>query len=275
MRRYLRLFQRFAVRDTLQNRVRSALTVTGVSLGIAVVVAVHLANANAIDSFDQNVRLFSGQADLQISANGLPLDESLVRTLSWIWEEGVMAPVIEGRAGVAREQGSTDVRVYGIDLLSDASFRQYTLENKRDLALDITRDEFIDLLLDPSQIILPASLARRLDLQRGSRLGLLIADSQKEFTVGALLLDEGIATLPETSPFSISLQHSSRLENLALWIVSMCFLRIVLDSARWRPASGASSRQPQSFQSRRILRLKMKRCCVPFATISGRSATSR
>ncbi|MBI2821713.1 MAG: ABC transporter permease [Acidobacteria bacterium] len=195
--RLLSLFHQYILRDLFRNPVRTGLTVTGVALGIAVVVAVHLANARAVESFNDSLLLLGGRADLQITANGLPLDETLISRLAWVWEIGSMSPIVQGGAVLERSQGrpseEQSLQIVGMDLLSDHLFRSYTLRDNRDLSLDVTRDEFIDLLLDPTKIVVPAALAGRLGLVPGSSLPLLVGDARRDFIVGAVLRDSGAA----------------------------------------------------------------------------------
>src|SRR5262245_28385569 len=94
---FLRLFNQYVIRDMMRNRLRAVLTTSGIALGIAVVVAVQLANARAIGAFNDSLRALAGQADLQISANGLPLTEKLITDLAWVWEYGAMSPLVQGR----------------------------------------------------------------------------------------------------------------------------------------------------------------------------------
>ena len=141
---FLQLFHRYIIRDLLRNRPRVVLTISGVALGIGVVVAVQLANARAIAGFEDSLRMLSGQADLEISANGLPLPETLMRDLGWVWDYGSMSPFLEGRA-VLPELNSEPVQVFGVDLLSEEGFRRYVLQDRTDLTHRITRDEFINL----------------------------------------------------------------------------------------------------------------------------------
>ena len=105
---FLRLFHRVIIKDTLHNRLRTLLTLTGVALGIAVVVGVHLANERAVDSFNDSLAIMNGQADLQISANGLDLDETLIGELAWVWDVGVMAAIVEGRLDVNIPQNQSN-----------------------------------------------------------------------------------------------------------------------------------------------------------------------
>ena len=203
---FLRLFYRVIVKDTLHNRLRTLLTLTGVALGIAVVVGVHLANERAVDSFNDSLELLSGRADLQISANGLDLDETLIGELGWVWDVGVMAAIVEGRLDVAAQPDPPNatpidrqsVRLFGIDLLSDAPFRTYLLEedsdeNQSELGMEITRDDFIDLLVEPNAVILPAVLAAQLDVGVGDMVRFLVANRLQEFVVRAILTNAGIA----------------------------------------------------------------------------------
>src|SRR5215470_4657342 len=115
------LFHRYIVRDLMRNRARVALTISGVALGIGVVMAVQLANARAISGFNESLRMIAGQADLQITANGLPLSEDIMKDLGWIWDYGAMSPFLEGRA-VIPALNRESIQVFGVDLLSEAAF---------------------------------------------------------------------------------------------------------------------------------------------------------
>ena len=195
---FFRIFHRMILRDLIGNPVRTLLTLTGVALGIAVVVAVHLANDRAIGSFNDSLRILNGRADLQIAANGLDLDENLVGKLSWVWDVGVMTAIIEGRIDLEIPSDTPfrgeSLRLFGMDLLSDAPFRTYMVtEDGRDLGLDITREDFIDLLVQPDAVIIPAVLADEWGVAVGDTVSFLIANRLREFTVGAILTDEGIA----------------------------------------------------------------------------------
>ena len=206
MIRFLRIFHRVIVKDTLHNRLRTLLTLTGVALGIAVVVGVHLANERAVDSFNESLGILNGQSDLQISANGLDLDETLIGELAWVWDVGVMAAIVDSRLDIIAQPNQQDgtpfnrqsVRLLGIDLLSDAPFRTYLIEdgsgeNLSELGMDISRDDFIDLLVEPNAVILPAVLADQLGVGVGDTVRFLVSNRIQDLVVGAVLMDAGIA----------------------------------------------------------------------------------
>ncbi|MFQ5739571.1 MAG: FtsX-like permease family protein [Acidobacteriota bacterium] len=190
MKSFFLLFHRYILRDLIRKPARGVLTITGVALGIAVVVAVHLSSRQAVGSFTESLRVMSGQSDFQILPNGGPLDEQLVQRLSWLWDFGAMSALVEGR--VALPDGSS-AHVYGVDLLGDTPFRQYVSSDGRSLYSSISQAEFLELLLNPRTIILPERLARRLHVAKGSSLQLLIGDRRVNLVVGALLGDSGVA----------------------------------------------------------------------------------
>ncbi len=194
---FLTLFYRYIVRDLLARPIRTLLTVSGVALGIGVVVAVHLSNDRAIGSFTDSLTILSGQADYQINANGLPLPETLMEDLSWFWRFGALSAVVEGRAALPDEPdspaGVSSLHVFGVDLLAEGPFRDYIAENGEGLTPEVAAREFVELLIDPRRVIVPASLAGRLGVKGGSPLQLVIGERQEDFVVGAVLRDVQIA----------------------------------------------------------------------------------
>jgi putative ABC transport system permease protein len=186
---FLRIFHRFILRDLVKNRASLALTISGIALGISVVVAVQLANDRAIGSFNDSLRVMAGRADLEIRANGLPLPEGILRNLVWVWEYGAMSPILEGRATINGES----IQIFGVDLLSEPAFRSYLLKDSTELTQRITREEFIDLLVDPQKAVLSSALAEELRLEKGSPFPLVTGDHRREFIVGAVLGSNGVA----------------------------------------------------------------------------------
>ena len=196
MRGFGLLFHRYILRDVARNPIRTLLTITGVSLGIAVVVGVQLANDRAIGSFNDSLRILSGGADLQITANGLQLDEQLIGELDWVWDIGALTAIVEGRVDLddsPNPLGRESIQIFGVDLLSDAPFRRYITAEGGNLGLDITREEYLDLLIRPDTIIVPSSLAEDLGVGIGDTARFLVSNRWRELVVGAILTDEGVA----------------------------------------------------------------------------------
>jgi putative ABC transport system permease protein len=178
----------------MQDPLRSSASVLGIALGIAVVVAVHLANMSSFRGFEAAVESVTGKTSLEIAAPGPGLDETLLPWLDWLGEYGAVSPVIEGdalaRAGNAPAE---TIRVLGIDILSDWPFREYHILQFRDQRREPAPKEILDLLIDPRSIILTEAFARQHGIGVGSKIELTIADRVDRFVVRGLLLNEGPA----------------------------------------------------------------------------------
>ncbi len=122
------LFRWFILRRLLHEPLRSATTVIGVALGIAVIIAIRLTNASAIAGFTTALETVSGRTSLEIVGHESGIDEQELPDLLWLREFGRIAPVVDGQV-VFRQPGRTPetLRVLGIDILRDRPFRDYHL----------------------------------------------------------------------------------------------------------------------------------------------------
>jgi phosphohistidine swiveling domain-containing protein len=85
-----------------EEKLRSALALLGVCLGVSVVVAIALANAATLRSFHSAVDVLAGRAQLEIRPNGGPLDERLLaEVVRFPWVEAA-APALRFDASPAR-----------------------------------------------------------------------------------------------------------------------------------------------------------------------------
>src|ERR687893_348070 len=101
----MRLFQQFILRPLSGEKIRTATTVTGVALGIAVVIAIQLTNASSVRGFATALETVAGKTAIEIVGAGTGIDETRLPELSWLRAFGVISPVIEGSAAL----GSGDV----------------------------------------------------------------------------------------------------------------------------------------------------------------------
>jgi putative ABC transport system permease protein len=151
-------------------------------MGVAVVVAVDLANDSARRAFVQSAATLAGQATHQIVAGPGGLPEDLYRRLRI--SEGIepAAPLIEGYATVA-ERPEEVLRLLGIDPFAEAAFRDYspTVGGEVDLAR---------LLTEPASGLLSAATAARLGVTVGGELALEVGGARRSLTVLALLPEE-------------------------------------------------------------------------------------
>lgn len=100
----------------------TALSVVGVALGVAVVVAVDLANASATRAFALSSEAVTGRATHQIVGGPGGLPAGLYARLR---AEGITAaPVVEGYAR-AEADSARVFQILGVDLFAEAAFRPY------------------------------------------------------------------------------------------------------------------------------------------------------
>lgn len=118
------LLRRSSLRHLWHHRWQAALSVLGVGLGVAVVLAVDLAVSSARRGFTISAETVAGRATHQAVAgpNGLP--DSLYATLRRLPGVAAAAPVVDG--DVVTEDGGAVLRVLGVDPFAEAPFRRYS-----------------------------------------------------------------------------------------------------------------------------------------------------
>src|SRR3954447_14552625 len=81
------LFRQFILRRLRQEKIRSALTIAGIALGIAVVLAIRLANDSSVRGFALALDTIAGAASLEIVSPG-GVEEERLAPLTWLREVG-------------------------------------------------------------------------------------------------------------------------------------------------------------------------------------------
>src|SRR5258706_15664189 len=83
------------LRPIVREKLRTLLTLLGIAVGVAVVVAIDLSNQSALRAFRESVDAVAGRANWQI-ASSAGLDENVLLALKPLWPRGVrFAPVID------------------------------------------------------------------------------------------------------------------------------------------------------------------------------------
>lgn len=188
------LFRTFILRRLREEKLRSLATVLGVALGIAVVLAVRMANQSSVRSFETALEMVAGKTSLEIVGAGPGLREERLLQLDWLERFGQISPIIEGEARASFPSGDREwLRILGVDILRDESFRDYRLVRFAGQSHPPGPREFLQLLSDPHAILLTQKLARRHGLDPDSSLDLDVGDRREGLTVRGLLLDRGPA----------------------------------------------------------------------------------
>jgi putative ABC transport system permease protein len=168
---------------------RSALTLAGIVIGVAVLVGMHTANQDITQGFRQTVDRISGRAQLEVSAGETGFPEDVLEKVQSLPEVSAAAPVIEaiGNTGI---QGQGSLLVLGVDMTGDRNLRDYDFDGQQD---DVIDDPLI-FLAQPDSIILSKGFAERNGFTRGSKIGLQTMAGHKQFTVRGIMQSGGLAS---------------------------------------------------------------------------------
>jgi putative ABC transport system permease protein len=146
-------------RYLLRHPWQSALMILGITLGVAVVVAIDLANASASKAFDLSTEAVSGKATHQIVGGPNGLDERLYADLVQSGLNANLAPVISEYVYVP-DLGSNLFQLLGLDPFADAPFRNY-LGDSRSGQNRQPIGNLVDFLTTPGAILISSGVAER------------------------------------------------------------------------------------------------------------------
>jgi putative ABC transport system permease protein len=115
------LFRSLVLGYLWANRLRSLVTILAIGLGVALFVAIALANATAIASFASNVNIVTSRVNLQVLGVGQGFDERTLLKVMRAPDVSQATAVIEDSIVVRARQGDPSsgeiLRVLGVDLL--------------------------------------------------------------------------------------------------------------------------------------------------------------
>lgn len=182
-----RLLATVSWRHVARHRLRTGLTFFGIALGVAVVVAIAVVNRSLATSFQSTIDQVAGKAVLQVANGESGVAESLYPIIRDTPGVQNAAAAVDGFLPVVGAPGER-LYVYGVDLLTDFAIREYQFSETR-----FGFDQALDFIARPDSIALTESFARRLKLSIGSTITVLTSEGRRDFTVRALLKEQGTA----------------------------------------------------------------------------------
>ncbi|MEJ2603769.1 MAG: FtsX-like permease family protein [Gammaproteobacteria bacterium] len=184
-----RLRRHAALRFYLRHPGQLALALAGIALGVAVVVAIDLANATSLRAFELSRELTSNRASHYIEGAGEPLDEAVYTNIRTRLGVDLAAPVVEGRVTLP-DEGGRSVTLLGVDPIAELAF-----DDSLRLARQAADGQALDvrpLIAEPAAVLLPEALASSLGLRAGDRLRVSALGDQHLLTVsGVVTLEAG------------------------------------------------------------------------------------
>lgn len=163
-----------------------ALAILGVALGVAVIIAIDLANHSAQQAFSLSAEVLTGKASHRIvAASSQGIDEKIYGQLRQRSHSTPLAPIVEGYAIAESAQNerrfpSQTLQIFGVDPFAEAQFRGF--------AADVGgQSGLTSLLTQANTALILKSTADRLGLIKGSSIQLNVNGQSKAITIAEFI----------------------------------------------------------------------------------------
>ncbi len=170
-----------SLRYLLRHRWQSILMVFGIALGVAVVVAIDLANASAQRAFELSAQSLTGKATHQITGGPRGVPEQVFTNLVRSGWSQPITPVVESYVSSA-QLGGQPLQLLGVDPFSDGPFRDF-LGNGQPIPLG----QLADFFTRPGAVLLSQDMAQRYHLRIGDQLVMQLAGHNQNVEIVGLL----------------------------------------------------------------------------------------
>lgn len=173
---------RSSLRQATRHPWQTLLTILGIALGVAAVVAIDLSTESVNRSLLRTAQTLAGTATHRISAGPQGIDEQLYVQLRRDRGMNTLAPVVTGYV----QRQTTDPqrwRLLGVDPLAEAGFRDFTV---------IARDEVgaARWFTQPAAVYVYASAAEQLGVEAGDTLEVIAAGQRVALRVADVIQAE-------------------------------------------------------------------------------------
>lgn len=168
-------WQLASVRALMRQRTQLLLAIVGIALGVAVVVAVQLANDSADRAFALSVERMTGDATHQITGPPAGIDEALYRELRIERRLRASSPVIEGFARHADDTW----RILGVDPLAGTGAATGLI--------GVDGDDLEELMTRSDRLLLAQPTAERLGLASGGMIDIEVAGRVRNVRIAGLI----------------------------------------------------------------------------------------
>ena len=146
------------------------LSIVGIAIGVAVVVAVDLANASARTAFLLSMDAVTGEATHQVIGGPRGVDEDVYAELRTRYGVSNIAPVVDGPASV----DGVDIQVLGIDVFAEPAVRTFTSPSASAGGAS-AQSIFRRFLAQPGSATMSPDTADRLGLAVGDRFAVQVS----------------------------------------------------------------------------------------------------
>lgn len=161
---------------------QSLLIIIGIALGVAVIVAIDIANATISRSFEFSTESLTGRTTHQIIGSGTGIEKTVFTDLRTKLGLRNNAPVVEGYVKV-KELGLRPLKLLGLDPVSEFGFRGLLGAGTAEPASGL----LTGLMAEPGRVMLSEQLAGQYGIREGSQVTLLLGSRSIPVEVFGLL----------------------------------------------------------------------------------------
>ena len=177
--------RRVALRSVLRRPLQSALFIAGIALGVALIVAIDLANGSASRGFSLFTESLVGRATHVIDGGASGLDDSIYTRLRVDLGVQNAAPVVDDYVQ-ALEMDAQPLHVFGVDPFAEPPFRNYLSAN----AAGVPVGELTAFLTEPDTALLAQSLADQYKLKVGDKITFVAGNANGQLTATHLAVSQ-------------------------------------------------------------------------------------
>ncbi len=179
--RYLHFFCWLVLRYLTQHRLLAVLNIASIALGVAVYLAIQIANHSANRAFAASVDVVAGKAELQVTAPASGLGDEVFPLVAR--QPGIAAatPLVRGLVTLPDFPGEY-LDLLGIDIFSDGPFRTFDVANFKPGVFDVQR-----WLGRGDSIAVSDEFAKRHDLRKGDSVRVQINGATRALQIGFIL----------------------------------------------------------------------------------------
>jgi len=168
------------LRDLARRPLHTGLMVLGVALGVAVVIAIDLANTSASRGFARSTETVVGRTTHQVLGGPAGLEQGVLARLRREGHARASAPVVEDYV-VALDMERQPLRVLGLDALSEGPFRAHLGGGS------LGDPGFARWFTDNKAVFIGSALADRHALEIGDSIRVSVQDREETLQVAGLV----------------------------------------------------------------------------------------
>ena len=187
---YLRLFHRHVLRYIAHHRLLALLNVLSVGLGVAVYLAIQIANQSANRAFAAAIDVVAGKAELEIAGSVGGLPETVLPAVAAQHGIAAATPLVHGIVTLPDLPGEY-LQVLGLDIFTNLPFRTFELTDWQ----AATEFDFQRWLAEPDAIAISEEFARLHQLKEGDLLRAQVNGSDHPLRVAFILRTSGSTAL--------------------------------------------------------------------------------